>query len=331
MRSSVALFAALLCAAATPALAQSYSVTGSIPGPDGSWDYAQVDPAGEHLYVARGESVTVVDLASGSVSSIGSVQRGHAAVPLANGHLLVTSGTDGTVRFLDTADGHELAKLPVGKKPDAAILDHTGSRAYVMNADSGTVSVIDMVAMKVSATIQVKEALEYGAIEGSTLYINNEDAGEIDTVDLIKRVAGKPIAMPGCEAPSGLALDAPHHRLISACANGKAAVVDTRTRKLVSLIDIGVGPDAVILDAARNLAFIPAGKDGVLDILSLASPTKVEHVGRVTTEPGARTGALDLKTGTIYLPTAKFGPPAQPGGRPVPEPGSFHVLVVKPS
>ncbi|WP_242126559.1 gluconolactonase [Sphingobium sp. Sx8-8] len=330
MRSPVALLAALLCAAAAPATAQSYSVTGSIAGPDGPWDYAQVDPAGAHLYVARGEAVTVVDLASGTVSSIGSIQRGHAAVPLSGGRLLVTSGTDGTVRFLNAADGRELAKLAVGKKPDAAILDHNG-HAYVMNADSGTVSVIDTTAMKVMRTIQVKEALEYGAIDGTTLFINNEDAGEIDTVDLAKAVAGKPIALPGCEAPSGLALDASHHRLISACANGKAAIVDARARKLTALVDIGVGPDAVILDAMRNLAFIPAGKDGLLDIFSLASPTKVEHVGRVTTQPGARTGALDPKTGIIYLPTAKFGPPTQPGGRPVAVPGSFHILVVKPS
>lgn len=311
--------------------AQTYNVAGSIGGPDGGWDYARVDPAGERLYVARGDAVTVVDLASGAVSSIGAVQRGHAAVPLPNGRLLVTSGTDGTVRFLDATDGHELATISVGKNPDAAILDNSGARAFVMNADSGTVSVLDTAAMRVTRTIQVKEALEYGALDGDTLFINNEDLGEIETVDLARGMAGKPIAMPGCEAPTGLALDAPHHRLISACANGKAAVVDVTTRKLVTLVDIGRGPDAVILDAARGLAFIPCGKDGVLDILSLASPDKVERIGRVTTEPGARTGALDPRTGTIYLPTAKFGPPAQPGGRPVALPGSFHILVVRPS
>ena len=84
------------------------------------------------------------------------------------------------------------------------------------------------------------------------------------------------------------------------------------------------------MDEARGLAFIPCGKDGVLDILSLTGST-VTHVGIVRTEVGARTGALDAKTGSIYLPTAKFGPPAAAGGRPVMLPGSFHVLVVKPT
>jgi YVTN family beta-propeller protein len=329
MRLSIALFAALLCTAAD-AGAPSYKVTGSIAGPDGSWDYARVDAAGAHLYVARGNAVTVVDLAAGTAASIGAVQRGHAVVPLPGDRLLVTSGTDGSVRFLDAKDGRELANVPTGKKPDAAIVDAEGRRAFVMNSDSGTVSELDTAAMRVTRTIPVKPALEYAALDGDTLFINDEELNEIETVDLAKGVAGAPIAMPGCEGPTGLALDAAHGRLISACANGKAAIVDIRARKLVGLVAIGLGPDAVILDAARGLAFVPCGKDGVLDILSIASD-RVTHVGRVVTEKGAKTGALDARTGTIYLPTAQFGPPTQAGGRPVPVAGSFHILVVRPS
>ena len=182
---------------------------------------------------------------------------------------------------------------------------------------------------KVTKTITVKPALEYAAFgSDGTLFINNEDANEIDTVNVARGVVGKTIALPGCKAPTGLGFDKAHSRLIASCANGKAAIVDTRKRQLTALVDIGSGPDAVIMDEARGLAFIPCGKDGVLDILSLVGGT-VTHVGVVKTEVGARTGALDPKTGSIYLPTAKFGPPAAAGGRPAMLPGSFHVLVVK--
>ncbi|TCM20648.1 YVTN family beta-propeller protein [Novosphingobium sp. PhB165] len=330
MRLTIALLAALLTTAAAPAApAPQYRLDGAIAGPDGPWDYARVDSTAHRLYVARGGAVTVADLASGgNASSIGEVQRGHAVLPLAGGRLLVTSGTDGTVRFLNAADGHELAKVPVGKKPDAAILDADGSHAFVMNSDSGSVSVLDTAAMRVLRTIPVKPGLEYAATDGATLFINDEDLGEVETVDLARGVAGKPIALPGCEGPTGLALDSKHGRLISACANGKAAIVDAKARKLVALVDIGQGPDAVILDAARGLAFVPCGKDGVLDIVSLQSFTRV---GRVKTEVGARTGALDPETGNIYLPTARFAAPTQAGGRPAAVPGSFHILVVRPA
>lgn len=321
---------ALFMTAAAPA-APTYGVSGSIPGPDGGWDYASVDPITHRLYVARSNAVTVVDLASATASSFGDLQRGHAVVPLADGRLLATSGTDGTVRFFSASDGKQISSVAVGRKPDAAILDATGKRAIVMNADSGTVSVIDTATMRVTQTLAAKPGLEYAALVGDTLFVNDEDLGELETIDIAKGKLGKPIALAGCKGPTGLGFDSRNGRLISSCANGKAAIVDAKARKLTALVDIGKGPDAVIIDEKRALAFIPCGRDGVLDILSLASSKTVTRVARVTTEAGARTGALDPETGAIYLPTAKFGAPAQPGNRPGPVAGSFHILVVKPT
>jgi len=328
------LFLAMLAAStAATAATPSYHVIASIPGPDGPWDYARVDPVLHRLYVARGAAVTVIDLdPAGPARSIGEIAHGHAVVPFDDGkRLLVTSGDDGTVRILDTASGVELKRVAVGKKADAAILDASGATGYVMNADGGTVSVVDLAAARVTRTIAVKPALEYAAIsKDGTLFVNNEDAGEIDTVDLGAGVTRAGIALPGCEGPTGLAYDAVHDRLIAACANGKAAIVDAQSHRLVKLIGIGLGPDAVILDTARGLAFIPCGKDGVLDILSVAE-AEVTYVGRLQTEVGARTGALDPTTGMLYLPTAKLAPPAILGARPKPIAGTFHVVVVRPS
>ena len=332
-RSIFLLLASATPSLAAPAIAPTYAVAGSIAGPDGSWDYARVDAAARKLYVARSGAVTVVDLASGSqVTSWGELARGHAVVPLPGNRLLATSGNDATVRFFDTRTGQQIASLAVGKKPDAAIYDAAHGRAFVMNADSGTVSTIDTRAMRVTSTITVKPALEYAALaKDGTLFVNDEDANEIEVVDVVRGITGKPIALPGCEGPTGLGYDTRHDRLIAACANGKAAIVDARARRLVALLDIGKGADAVIMDDARRLAFVPCGRDGVLDILSLDAPGGIANVGRVTTEVGARTGALDTVTGAIYLPTARFGPPAAGGGRPAIIPGSFHILVVKPS
>ena len=128
-----------------------------------------------------------------------------------------------------------------------------------------------------------------------------------------------------------MAYDRATSRAISSCANGKAAVVDAQRRRLVKLIDIGRGPDAVILDKDRRLAFIPCGRDGVLEILMLDGPEGVRRVATVETEVGARTGALDPRTGAIYLPTARFGPPSAEGKRAQALPGTFHILIVRPS
>lgn len=331
----LSLLAMLIATASTTFAAPAnpiYRVAGKIAGPDGGgWDYASVDATARRLYIARSSSVTVVDIAAEkALDSVGSFVHGHAVLPVSAHRLLVTSGDDATTRFIDRDDGREVGRLAVGKKPDAAIQSADGRRAYVMNADSGSVTVIDVASMKIVRTITVKPALEYAALTPDGLFINDEDANEIEAVDLTHDKAPVPIALSGCEAPSGLGYDAASGHLIAACANGKAAIVDARHRRLVGLVDIGLGPDAVIVDAARRLAFIPCGKDAVIDILSLDG-AQVKRIGRVKTEVGAKTGALDPVSGAIYLPTAEFAPPVKPGARRQPVAGTFHVLVVRPT
>jgi YVTN family beta-propeller protein len=329
MRLALA-FAATTVIAAAPA--PTYVVGRQIAAPDGGWDYAKIDPAPRKLYVAHGDVVTEVDLANGdAVRSFGAVSKSHAVVPLPDKMLLVTSGHDNSVRLLDTGTGQETARIEVGTDPDAALYDPASGEAAVMNAKGGTVSVVDVAKRSVARTITLKPGLEYGALgRGTALFINNEDANEIETADLATGKVGPAIALTGCQGPTGLGFDERTDRLISACANGKAAVVDAKAHRLVTLLDIGAGPDAVIVDSVRRLAFIPCGKDGVLEVIALDAAGGAKIVATVKTELGARTGALDPSDGSLYLPTARFSPPATPGGRPVMQPGTFHVLAVSP-
>ncbi|MGN6818636.1 MAG: gluconolactonase [Sphingomonas sp.] len=326
-RLVLALSAAFVVAAGP---APTYVAGRRIAAPDGGWDYTKVDPATRKLYVAHGDVVTEIDLTKGdAVRSFGKIAKAHAVVPLPNAMLLVTSARDNTARLFDTRTGQETASIVVGEDPDAAFYDPASGHAVVVNAKGGTVSIIDIAARKVVGTIALKPGLEY-AVLGSdgTLFVNDEDTNEIETANLATGKAGPAIALTGCQGPTGLAYDEKTDRLISACANGKAAVVDAGTHRLVTLLDIGGGPDAVIVDARRRLAFIPCGKDGVLEVIALDAPGGATVVTTVKTEPGARTAALDPSDGSLYLPTARFGAPASPGGRPAALPGSFHVLAV---
>lgn len=327
---TAAIAATLLTGAAAP----SYHVSGSISAPDGGWDYARVDDAAHKLYIARGSNVTEVDLAhANSIRAIGKIAHGHAVVPISTQNiLLVTSGQDNSVRLLNAATGEQLAVIPVGTDPDAALFDPASKLAAVMNAKDGTVSVIDLAKRRVVRSIKLRPGLEYAQIDrAGTLFVNNEDADEIDTADVHTGAAGTSIALSGCTGPSGLALDAKSGILISACANNKAAIVNARTKRLIKLIDIGARPDAVILDEQRRLAFIPCGGDGTLSIISLDAAGGPKVMATVKTAIGARTGALDASTGRLYLPTADFGAAPAGGGRRPVLPGTFRVLVVSPS
>ena len=112
-------------------------------------------------------------------------------------------------------------------------------------------------------------------------------------------------------------------------ANQVAKVLNAATGEEVATLAIGKGPDAVIYDEGRKLAFIPCGRDGVLEVIAVRGPKDVAIVQTVKTQPGARTGAVDPKTGKLYLPTASYTLSAT--GRPTPTPGTFAILVVAPN
>lgn len=334
IRKVLPLFAAALFAAPAAAVpAPHHAVTGSIAGPDGGWDLASVDSAGHRLLIARSANAMVVDLSGApQVRSVGPVVRGHAAIALPHGRILVTSGTEGKARIFDGATGADVADASVGQNPDAAIWDGRINAALVMNARSGTVSVVNPADGAVIRTITLAAGLELPALdEHGLLYIANEEANLIHVVDPATGAIRTPIALTGCEGPTGLGYVPGRHLLIAACANGKAAVADAATGRVVQLLDIGRGPDSVLIDAARGLAYIPCGRDGELDVIALAPRGPLAVTERVHTEVGARTGAVDPATGNVYLPTARFGPPPAGGGRAPALPGSFHVLVVSAS
>lgn len=319
---------ALAAAAAKTSAAIAYRVEASIPLADGNWDLASFDAAHGRVLVARGAAVSIIDIGNRRARDIGRISRGHTALAIpGTNELAVTSGQDNSLRLLDAGDGHEVARIPVGENPDAAIWDPAARQVIVMNAKGGSISLVDPANARVVRTITVKPALELAAIIGrGMLAVNDEDAGELELVDLARGWTLAPIVLTGCEGPTGLAYDAADRLSLSACANGVAAVVDLGTRKVVKLLPIGQGPDTALFDAARKRFLVPCGRSGTLSVFSVRGK-QVMPAGTVTTEVGARTAALDPKTGRIFLPSAKFQPAVQ-GQRPAMVPGSVHLLVV---
>lgn len=327
--------AALCAAIATNAEAQAktepYAVAQEISAPDGRWDFASWDEAHHRLLVAHGKDALIIDPAQpGSVRTIGDLAGAHQVLAIPGGdRLLATSGHDNTVRVFDLAAGTQIASIAVAEDPDAAILSPDGHRVYVMAAKAGAISVVDLDSMKEVGRINVKPALEVPAwVDDHMLAVNDEDANEIELVDTAGSKHIGAVALPGCEGPTGLAYAPSQHMALSACANGKAALVDMTTRKMVKLIPIGEGPDTVIWDGQRNRFLVPSGKSGTLSIIALNN-AETQSLPSIKTAKSARTGALDPATGRIYLPAATFRPAAN-GQRPAMVTGSFHILVLNP-
>jgi hypothetical protein len=316
-------------AAAMAAGPSGLAVTARIPGPDGGWDYASFDPARRRVYVAHGDRVMMIQADTGVVNpDFAQGSHLHAVVPIAGTDLLVTTNSgDNTARVLSAADGRLLASIPAARDTDSAVYDPQRGLLLAIGGDSGEITVVDPKAGKAVGSLALGGELEFGVVDGKgRLYVNLADKNRIAVVDLAARHLATTYPMPGCQGPTGLALTG-DGRLISACRNGLAKILQAADGKELASLRIGEGPDAVLLDAARGEAYIPSGRTGTLAVIALRGPASNTVVDTVKTQVGARTGAEDPKTGDIYLPAAAYGPLA-PGQKPGPTPGSFVVLVV---
>lgn len=303
-------------------------------GGDTGWDYLAMDPVSKLLYVTRGDNVVVIDTFSGTVKAdISGLTRTHGVVFDTSGKFgYISDGGANQVVVFDRKTNAIVTRVPAGTNPDGMVFEPVTQTAWAFNGRSKTATVIDDTTHQVVATVTLPGRPEFPVADGKgSIYDNIEDLSEIAHIDAKTHtvVAAWPIAP--CEGPSGLAIDKKHDRLFSVC-DGKMAVVDAQTGKVVATPTIGDGPDAARFDAKHQLAFSSNG-EGTLTVVHEDSPDAYSVVQTLTTKKGARTMDLDEATGKIYVVTADFGPrpPAtadQPHPRPSLVPGSFVVLVI---
>jgi len=316
--------------AQAPTGASGLKVVARIAGPDGGWDYTSFDPARRRVYIAHGSAVLMIDADTGQLNAaFAEGSHLHAVVPVPGTTLIVTTNSgDNTARVISATDGRLIASVPAAKDTDSAVYDPAGGDVVVIGGDSGEITLVDPKAAKAVGSIPIGGDLEFGDVDGKgKLYVNLSDKHEIGVVDIAARKLLARYPMPDCVRPTGLALVA-GGRVISACANGVAEILDAASGRVIASLKIGERPDAVIYDRRRALAYIPSGLTGTLAVIALSGPADNTIIDTVPTQVGARTGTVDPRTGRIYLPTAQYVLPVPAGQRPTPKPGTFEVLVL---
>jgi YVTN family beta-propeller protein len=323
-------------AAATPA--QDWAVVQRWKtGGAGSWDYLTLDAAGQRLFLSRSDHVDVVNTDSGKIiGTIPNTQGVHGiALDEASNRGYTSNGRGDSVTVFDLASLKVVKEGPVsGHNPDAILYEPTGKHVFTFNGKSKDVTVLDATSLAVVATLPVPDKPEFAVDDGAgQIFVNIEsEPGQMVVIDSRHLTVKATWPLPGCNSPSGLAMDRTHRRLFSVCDDKVMAVTDADTGKQVAKVKIGEGPDAVAFDAKRGLVFSSNG-EGTLSVVKQESPAHYTVVSSVATQPGARTMALDSAHGKVYTVSSDFGPPPaatpeRPHPRPTPLPDTFVVLVV---
>lgn len=323
----------LLAADATYQISQKWPLEGA-----GGWDYVTLDGGAHLLYITRGDRVAVVDTATGKqTAEIGGLTRTHGVALDARGKYgYISDGGANHVVVFDRGTRAKVTEIPSGTNPDGILFEPKTATVWAFNGGSQNATVIDTKTNAAAGTVALPGKPEFPVADGKgTIFVNIEDKNEIVRLDAGQKKATATWSVSPCESPSGLAMDKAHRRLFSVCDNGKMAVVDADSGKVVTTVAIGDGPDAAAFDPKRGLAYSSNGGDGTLTVVHQDSPDRYSVQQTLQTQKGARTMALDPLTGNVYLVTAQFGPRPEatatnPHPRPPVIPGTFIVLVAKP-
>src|SRR5579862_4850474 len=312
--------------------AADYAVTKTVPlGAPDRWDYVLFDPDSYRVYVAHGDRVTVVDGRSGEV--IGQVEgypggtHGIAIVP-GLGRGFTDDGEAGEAGEFDLKSLKTVKRFKTADDADSIAFDPVSGHVFVINGDSGIITVIDPKNETTVANIQTGEKLEF-PVSGrdGKLYVNGAGKGEILRIDVQRNQVDARWPVSNCKSPHGLAIDREARRLFSSCVNNVMVVVNIDSGATVASLPIGAGTDAAAFDPRRKLIFSSNGRDGTLSVIAEKDPQTFVPVATVKTVVSARTMDLDPQSGRIYLVAADVSPTAtEAKGKRAIVPGSLRLL-----
>lgn len=337
---SMAALAALALPCLAPAqTAPEYTVVKKVPlGAPDRWDYVVFDSASGRVFVAHGDEVAVVDGTSGDI--VGHVKSFPGGT---HGIAMVTASNRG---YTDDGEAGKAASfnlktfavekhIQAAEDADAITFDPVSNHVFIINGDTGSITVIDPKTDAAVATINVGGKLEYAVPgENGKLFVNGAAKREVISIDTATNriVAHWPV--PDCESPHGLAINGASHRLFVSCLNEKLNVVDARNGQVVATVPIGKGSDAVVFDPQRKLIFSSNGKDGTISVIAEKDPKTYVALQPIRTTLSARTMGINQATGRLFLAAADIASNAQPdrkSGRIPTQPGSLKLLFLDPA
>lgn len=239
-----------------------------------SHDFPQYPPNyREYAYITNGVSntVTVLDVVNVRLDRelpVGPNPVAVAASPTRNEVYVVNSGVGANMGFVSIIDAEKnsvAANIQVHRRPVSIDLDASGDRAYVANAGSNTISVLDLKARREIATIGAgEEPVEARpAPDGKTVVVPNRRGNSVSLVD--PAMHGVRAYFEGCPAASDAVVLPDSSKAFIACSGGHQVMAIALARpeahpatpdRLEAMLDVGRAPVHLALKPDGGEVFV---------------------------------------------------------------------------
>jgi YVTN family beta-propeller protein len=278
------------------------------------------DAQADTVFIANenGQSVSIIDTETSSTVTVAIPISPHNVDITADGRLLLATGMavgdhaahgrsgGGQLVLMDVSGSAPAAPtiVAVGGHPAHVVPDAQGRFAYLTDADTSSVVVVDLASRNVAKRVPVQN-YPHGlrlSPDGSLLAVANMKSGTVSLVDTrdLEKVEHVPVG----RVPVQVAFDASGRTLVvSLNGENKIAIIDVASRKVVRTAAVGRGPVQVFVtqDGKRALVANQGSAAKPDDRVSVVSLDSGDLIKNVTVGKGAHGVVIDRDGDTAYI------------------------------
>jgi DNA-binding beta-propeller fold protein YncE len=298
-------------ATSRPGYAQRFEKEIPLAGVEGRIDHLSMDVEGQRLFVSAlgNDSVEVIDLRSGErIHSIPGLKEPQGSLydPDAK-RLYVGSGGDGTLRSYDGQSFAPLGTANLGDDADNVRYDSQTKRIVVGFGGGGLATFDTNLKMISNVKLPVHPESFQLEKEGARAFVNLPDDSSIGVVDRKRNELSDRWHVSAALANFPMALDENHKRLFVGCRKpARLLVLDTGSGKLVAELPTVSDTDDLFYDAARNRIYVIGG-EGYIDVYKQENADQYQHISRIATSAGARTGLFVPAFSHLFVAAPRRG------------------------
>ena len=277
-----------------------------LPGPAVRFDYQSLDRAHGRLYISHMNAgqLVVFDVRERKVvANLDGFPSVHGVWAVPEIRRVYASATgEHKLAVVDMESLKTLAKVGPIRYPDGIAYAPDAKRVFVSDEHGNADAVIDATTNSLVTTIPL------GGGAGNTVFdagsghilVGVHDKNEVVSIDPASaKIIGHHL-MPGIESPHGIALDVEGRRaFVAGEENGKVALVDLSTMKVLHVYPVGKDPDVLAFDAGLKRLYVSA-ESGIVSVFRVTADGLVSEGNLFM--PHAHTVCVDPDSHLVYFP-----------------------------
>ena len=273
-----------------------------IPGGPGGFDWMMVDGRSQRVFATHKgtKTVAIVDMKTDTALppvTVGTAQG--VAIDRKDNKIFLGDEEEHKVVVLDYMTLKKTGEIAVTGPVDDIMYCPKNGMVYADCDDGEDVWVIDAKTEKIVATVKIPtapEKIEYDRTS-DRIYQNIKSNNTVQVIDPATNKVEKIFDTAPATGPHGLAIDGKAQRLFSAGSNGKLVVIDLKTGKVISTVDIQKGVDQIAFD--RNNKRIYCACQGAISVVQ-ATEDGAKLVSNVPSPKGAHTICVDNRSHAVW-------------------------------